>query len=286
MVRAIGIRRVLLLLLGFGVSVFSTLGCTSVFYYPRVANTKFYDPAKFNLFPKDVEITNSEGQGVHGWWFAAATQPAKGTIIFFHGNAENVTTHFLTLAWMPEEGYNYLVWDYPGYGVSQGEPSPRANVDSATAILRWAHQNMDDRPLIIYGQSLGGNIALRAALDLKDQIPFKAVIVDGTFRSYRSIARQKASESWVTWLLQPVAWLIMSDAYAPEHLERLAPVPLLVIHGQQDPVVAPRFGDEIFSLAVQPKQQWKIAEGLHNDTFWRHDKVYRKKLVEYLGSLR
>lgn len=286
MVRKICIGRFLSLLLGLSVLSFGLLGCTSILYYPRSAKTKFYDPSKLNLNPEDVEIVNSEGTGIHAWWFNAATQPAKGTVVFFHGNAENLTSHFLTLSWLPAEGYNYLIWDYPGYGVSQGDPSPRANAISGAAILDWVHKNKDDRPLIVYGQSLGGNVAMKVVLDKKEDIPIKALIVDGTFRSYRGIARGKVSENWVTWILQPVAWLVMSDAYAPEHLEKIAPIPFLVIHGQRDSVVRPQFGDEIFELAAEPKQQWKIPEGFHNDTFWRHDKVYRKKLVEYLESLR
>jgi fermentation-respiration switch protein FrsA (DUF1100 family) len=78
----------------------------------------------------------------------------------------------------------------------------------------------------------------------------------------------------------------MNDSYAPKNIENLAPVPLLVIHGQKDRVVNPEFGDEIFEKAAEPKQIWRIPEGVHNDTFWSHGRVYRKKLVEYLESLR
>jgi hypothetical protein len=261
------------------------MGCTSIFYYPRIKNSKFYDPIKVGLIQEEVEIDTELGTRVHAWWFSSAKNPAKGTVIFFHGNAENLTTHFLSLSWLPAEGYNYLIWDYPGYGVSEGEPTPKNNVIAAHAVLKWVNKNKDNSPLIIYGQSLGGNIAMKAVLDMKDQLPIKALVVDGSFRSYRSIARKKASESWLLWLFQPIAWLVMSDQYAPDNLKEFAPIPLLVIHGQQDPVVPPQFGDDIFSKASEPKQIWRIEDGYHGDTFWRHDKVYRKKFTDYLSSL-
>ena len=99
------------------------------------------------------------------------------------------------------------------------------------------------------------------------------------------MARQKASESWLLWILQPVAWLVMSDKYAPEKINELTPVPLLVIHGQKDNVIHPKFGEQIFEMASEPKQIWRIPEGTHGDTFWRHDRIYRRKLIDYLAQL-
>lgn len=260
-------------------------GCTSLFYLPRIAKTKFYYPAKVELIQQEIEITPANGVRIHAWWFDSKTNPAKGTVVFFHGNAENLTTHFLALSWLPAEGYNYIIWDYPGYGVSEGEPSPENNAIAAIEVLNWIHVHKDSNPLIIYGHSLGGNVALKAALEVKDKIPLKAVIIDASFISFRSMAKQKASESWFLWPFQPIAWLIMSDQFAPEKINELAPVPLLIIHGQKDNVIHPKFGEQIFEKAAEPKQIWRIPDGRHGDTFWSHDRSYRKKLIDYLAAL-
>jgi fermentation-respiration switch protein FrsA (DUF1100 family) len=261
------------------------LGCSSVVYIPRVAKTRFYDPAKFGLKQEEIDIPTSQGIKVHAWWFKSKTAPAKGTVVFFHGNAENISTHFLSLSWLPAEGYNYLIWDYPGYGDSEGEPSPENNVVSAHAVLEWVHKNKDDRPLIIYGHSTGGIVAMRSVLDTKDQIPYKVMVVDGSFCSFRSVARVKASQSWLLWLLQPVAWLLMNDEYAPKKLNEMTPIPLLVIHGQKDIVVPPQLGEDIYKKASEPKEIWRIADGNHGDTFWAHEGLYRKKFLEYIEGL-
>ncbi len=256
----------------------------SLLYVPREPLKKFYDPSIVGLKQEEIEFTNKDGTRLHGWWFSSKTQPSKGTVVFFHGNGENLTTHFLSLSWMPAEGYNYFIFDYPNYGVSEGEPTPYTTVISGQAALEWVHASKDQRPLIIYGHSLGGNIAFRSVLDLKEIIPVRALILDGSFLSYRSIARKKASESVLLWLFQPVAWLIMSDTYAPQHIENRASIPLLVIHGQKDTVVAAQFGEEIFEKSPEPKEIWRIEDGQHGDTFWAHQKIYRQKFLDYLAQ--
>ena len=265
--------------------------CTSVFYYPRVAKTKFYDPSQVHLKEENVEIETPLGWKIHAWWFKAQNssegeKSAKGTIIFFHGNAQNLTAHFLNLAWIPYEDYNYLIWDYPGYGVSEGEPSPEANVVSAKSVVQWVHEHKDPRPLIIYGQSLGGAVALRTVLDIKDQIPIKACILDSTFSSYRSLARRKAEQSWLTWVFQPLAWLLMSDQFSGNEIERLTPIPLLFIVGLQDKVIPPDVGEDLFEKAKEPKQIWRLANGQHTDVFWIDEKIHRKEFLDYLSSLK
>lgn len=258
------------------------VACSSLLYYPRENRGFFYDPKKFGLSQEEVVFRGKDGLELHGWWFAASAQPAKGTLVFFHGNAENISTHFLNFSWLPEKGYNYFIFDYPDYGKSTGQPSPESTVQAGQAALAWVHENKDKGPLFVYGQSLGGNIAFRAVLDVKDRIPIRALILDGTFLSYRSIARQKASESYLLWLLQPIAWLAMSDRYAPADIEKRVPIPLLVIHGQKDKVIDPKFGEEIFAKSPEPKEIWRIEEGQHGDTFFAHQKQYRQKLLDFM----
>ena len=149
-------------------STFSS--CTHLFYYP--SDQMYYEPKKLGLTPKEVAFDSEDGEKIHAWLFEAKQQPAKGTILFFHGNAENLTAHYVQLSWLPAEGYNYLIFDYPGYGRSSGHATEEGTIKAGYAALKWVHQ-YDPRPLIIYGQSLGGAIAQRVILDQKDQIPIR-----------------------------------------------------------------------------------------------------------------
>lgn len=268
-----------------GVTFFSFLlsGCMTLFYYPSRQN--FFEPLRVGLLQEEVDFQSSSGDAIHAWWFNSTVKPAKGTIVFFHGNAENISSHFASLAWLPKEGYSYLIFDYPGFGRSSGKPTPKNTMEAGKAAIEWVHNHKDQGPLIIIGQSLGGNIALKSLLDLNGKFPLKAIVIDCSFPSYQKIAAKKLSGSWVTWLLQPLAYVLVSDAYAPKNIDRLAPTPLLVIHGQKDVTVEPEFGDQIYDQAGEPKQIWKIPDGTHGSTFWSHDRIYQAKLVDYFSSL-
>lgn len=267
------------------VAVLLFSGCSNLLYYPDTRH-RFFDPETAGFKPENVFFSDIADRQLHGWWFSAKKTPAKATIIFFHGNAENLTSHFLQLAWISHEHYNIFIFDYPGYGRSEGNPSPQSCVESGHAAIDWvSNHKVKNGPIIIYGQSLGGNIALRTAIDKKDEVDLRLVVADSTFDSFQKIARAKLSHHWLTWPMQPLSHLLFSDRWAPEHLASLSPVPVLVIHGQQDATVEPIFGDRIFEKLAEPKTLWKIPKGRHTDVFWGHDHRYRSKFLSFIENL-
>jgi hypothetical protein len=261
----------------------SLAACSSLLYYPK--KEFLYNPKQFHLDPEIVTFQNKNGQKIQGWWFNSNTKPAKGTFVFFHGNAENISSHFIALSWLPAEGYNYFIFDYPGYGNSEGEPTPYANVITGQAALRWVHQTKDSSPLIVYGQSMGGIIAMRAAFEEKGKIPMKAVIADGTFSSFQRIGRKKLAQHWLTWLFQPLSYLVLSDEWAPE-VDKLSPLPLIVMHGKLDPVVEFEHGERIYADAKEPKAFIEVPQGHHGDLFWVADQKYRQVLLNELEKIK
>ncbi len=269
-------------------------GCSSLLYYPQ--KQQLMNPLRWGLEPEDVFFTNQDGLRLHGWWFAAQTiqgerKTALGTVVFFHGNGENLSSHFAMLAWLPAAGYNYFIFDYPGYGLSDGEPSPEKNVQSGVQALLWVTKNKDSRPLIVYGHSIGGVTALRSVEEVissdgvtADLVPIAGVIAEGTFLSYQSIAREKMSENWVTWLLQPLAYVLLSDKYAPKHVEKISPRHLLVIHGTTDPVIPFAFGQEIYQQAADPKNFVKVDGGHHGDLYLVDEHKYRQIVLDQVAT--
>ncbi len=263
-------------------SVLSLTACSSFFYYP--SRLVFYTPEKVHLQQEDVTFTNADGDSVNAWWFSAKTKVAKGTIVFFHGNAENMTTHFLMLHWVPEAGYNYLIFDYPGYGKSSGKPTQKNTVASGVAAIEWVQKNKDQRPLIVYGQSLGGNVAMRSAELVKNRIPLRNVIIEASFLSYKTVANQVLRRSWITWLLSPLAYVLVGNGGAPDDISTLSPVPMLFIHGDADYVVEVKNSKILFDHAKDPKQLWTVSGGQHGDTYFRDNGKYRALLLNYLEN--
>lgn len=256
--------------------------CSSLFYYPR--RDLLYDPARLNLTPSDIWINNKTDK-IHAWLFQANEDPkrkSKGTFVFFHGNAENLTSHYLSLVWLLDYNYDFLIFDYPGYGQSSGEPTPQSTTESGQLVLRWVHENLDTRPLYIYGSSLGGIVSLRVTQDLQNEIPIKMMIIDSSFNSYQKIGRRALSRTWVTWLFQPLAYLLLSDKYAPNTLSKLSPIPILFIHGEKDRTVEPIFSKEMFAESANPKDLWLIPNGTHGSTFFINRGEYREKLIQFI----
>jgi len=258
-----------------------TASCGHLFYYPD-QKTVFFDPHKMGLDYEDIYFQNHENKRMHAWWLPAKKN--KATIVFFHGNAQNLTSHFAYLAWLVQKDYNLFVFDYPGYGKSEGEPSAYDNVQTGIKAIEWVAANKDSRPLVLYGASLGGNILMRTAYELKEKNYIAALVADSTFPSYQNIGKKKLSYSWLTWLFQPLAYVLVSDRWAiDDRLSKMPNYPKLVIHGQKDMVVEPEFGDEIFKKFSEPKTMIRIPEGRHTDAYFAHDLIYRQQLLDWLN---
>jgi fermentation-respiration switch protein FrsA (DUF1100 family) len=270
-------RKNFVFLLGLG---WLLLGCNGLFYYP--SQKIFYTPQSFGATYEDVYFTSKDGTQLNGW-FIPAIGPAKGTVIHLHGNAENMTNHYLFVYWLPKEGFNLFVFDYRGYGASLGKPDRQGMIEDSIAAISYIRQRPDVDPnrIMIFGQSLGGAIALAAvAQDSKRGI--QAVVVESAFASYRSIANQKLGDSWVTW---PLAWLLISDSQSPlPMLKKIAPIPLLVIHGDNDRTVPYSQGRQIYQAASPPKEFWTVGGGHHTEAFTRYAKEYRPRLINFFES--
>lgn len=272
----------LMRILILGLLALVTSGCMSLLYMPRVGPQMFYPPDKLGYQPEDAEFVDREGNRIHGWWFPSRNGSSPATVVHFHGNAENLTSHYTMLAWITGQGFDYFIFDYPGYGRSSGEPDASNTVSAGVAAMEWAFVKGGKRPLIVYGQSLGGIVAQSAVLDTKDRIPICDVVLDSTFASYRSVARRKVATSWWTWILQPVAYLVMSDRHAPEDIGEISPIPSLVIHAKNDNIVEYPNGEDVYSRLKDPKEMWVLEEGLHGGSFYAGDQKLRGRLVERL----
>jgi len=263
-------------------------GCASrLFYYPdsRVYGT----PADAKLEYEKVTFASRDGTRLNGWFVPAVDKPL-GTVIHFHGNAQNMTAHFSFVNWIPREGFNLFVFDYRGYGQSEGNPTRRGVYEDAVAAIEYARSRKDVDPdrLLILGQSLGGANAI-AALGYNRFDGVRAVAIESSFYSYRQIVRETIAHIPVVSLLRwPLSFLVVGNGYSPgKVIDRLAPVPLLLIHGTSDRVIPLHHGEQLFKKADEPKQFWVIENGRHTEAFTTYGRQYRQSLVKfYMGALR
>jgi fermentation-respiration switch protein FrsA (DUF1100 family) len=261
----------------------SLIGCSNVFFFPYHAHVQ--TPEQLGLKYEDVYFNAGDGTRLHGW-FLPASGRALGTILFLHGNAENVSTHIMSVRWLPERGFNVFLLDYRGYGVSAGKPTlagVQDDVDSALKML-IARPDVDAGRLVVFGQSLGGAIAIHNVAHSPYRRHIRALAVESAFSGHRRITREKLSDFWLTWPLQyPLSWTV-SDKYSPaKAVADVGPISLLIIHGDKDLIVPTHHGQRLFDLAREPKQLWIVPGGGHIQAFQRQS--YRDRFVTYLTEV-
>ncbi|MBL9077986.1 MAG: alpha/beta fold hydrolase [Planctomycetes bacterium] len=235
-----------MLALLLGVAALSP-GCNGLFYHPDARRYRPLPPGA-----EEVWFASGDGTRLHGWFLPAQGEP-KGTVLHVHGNAQNLTSHLGFVDWLPARGFAVFAFDYRGYGASAGSPSRQGVFEDACAALDHvlARPDVDPKRVVVFGQSLGGAIAT-AALGERGTHGVRGVAVDSTFGSYVAMGNAALGGGALTW---PLAWLLLSDAHAPEDsVAAIAPVPMLFLHSTHDPVVPLAEGRRLFEAAREPKE--------------------------------
>ena len=263
--------------LGFVIWYLIFVGFDGKFYYP---NTTIYDrPEMFGLDFEQVSFRTRDGLKLAGWFFPAQGQ-SHGTVIHFHGNAANITAHLSLVSWLPDEGYNLLMFDYRGYGESEGKVTRAGTImDGHTAIdYVLGRPDVQGRPLFIYGQSLGGAVGIVVAAERPE---VQAVVAESPFSGYRRIAARHVRQLvFSKWLAKGIATLTVSSGYDPlDVVEQLAPRPLLVIVAGEDEICFPELGRELFAAAGEPKEFWLAFGAVHLGILSEHYSELRERVT-------
>ncbi|HEY5896805.1 MAG TPA: alpha/beta hydrolase [Burkholderiales bacterium] len=238
-------------------------GCTPVFFQPH--SVLVATPGLYGIDYQPVEMRAADGTALFAW-FLPARGAAKGTVLYLHGNAENISTHFANVGWMPAAGFNVLALDYRGYGGSEGRPSlpgVQLDIDAAMGAL-LERADVDPDRIIVFGQSLGGALAIYYVAHSRYREHVRADIADSAFADYRLVAKEKMAAFFVTWPLQWLPQFTVDGDYSPiASVAAVSPVPLLLIHGERDGVVPPHHSELLFGMAQQPKALWRIPDVGH-----------------------
>lgn len=257
-------------------------GCSSLFFFPD--KTTYITPDRLNLSYENVYLDTADGETLHSWWLPAQGQ-AKGTVYFLHGNAQNISSHLLNVAWLPAEGYNVFAIDYRGYGKSTGAPDIEGALHDSETGLRWLATKPDvqNAPIFLLGQSLGGALGLTLASEWvqRNESPeLNGVVLDGTFSGFRGIAKEKLSEFWLTWPFQtPLSWTIPDEYEGVDQIANISPVPVMIIHSVRDGIIPFHHGQALYEAASEPKQ-FLQTDTPHGATFVIP--AYKNSVLEFL----
>jgi fermentation-respiration switch protein FrsA (DUF1100 family) len=155
------------------------------------------------------------------------------------------------------------------------------DIDAAMRAL-LARPDVDPRRILLFGQSLGGALAIHYAANSAHRANVRAVIADSAFADYRLIVKEKLAGFFITWPFQWVASVSVNNDYSPEaSVRRLSPIPLLLIHGEDDVMVPPHHSQRLYDLAAQPKELWTVPGAGHIQAL--KSGAVRKRLTEFLS---
>lgn len=266
-----------LALLGLG-------GCSSLLFYPEPGQP--FTPERAQLAYRDLTLIAADGTRLHAWWLPAkAGVPLKGTVLHLHGNGGNMAWHLGASYWLPEQGYQVLMIDYRGYGLSQGKPSLPTVYQDIDAAMQWLSTapEVQGKPLVMLGQSLGGAMAIHyLAAHPEQRQRFQALVFDGVPASYRSVGRFALGTSWLTWPLQvPLSWIVPDGDSAIRSIERLESPPKLFFHSIDDPIVPLQNGISLYQHALPPRVL-QVTRGGHVQTF--ADPTWRQVMMRFLDD--
>src|SRR5258706_6386891 len=204
---------------------------------------------------EDVTFKASDGTGLNGWFFPANKSSARShlVVLLCHGNAGNISTRLDLCAALLERGVNVFLFDYRGYGGSQGRPSEEGTYLDAQAAHQWLQQKgFAGQHIIAFGESLGGGIASELAV----REPLGGLVLQSTFSCMTDLGAEL-----FPWL--PVRWMSTIKYETCAKLPRLK-IPVLVMHSRGDELIGFHHGDKNFGLANEPKLFWEL-KGEHND---------------------
>jgi uncharacterized protein len=241
----------------------------SLIYFPAKYPSGWWNPRGLQF--EDAEFAAADGTQLHGWYLPGKNPQA--VILFCHGNAGNLTHRVDVMQDLPQHAdSSLLVFDYRGYGKSQGSPDEAGVLADARAARKWLAERagVAETDIVLWGESIGGAVAV----DLAAEDGARGLILENAFTSLPEVA------AWhYPWL--PVRWLMRGQLNSLAKIGRYHG-PLLMVHGDADSVIPYSFGQKLFAAANEPKRFVTQPGADHNDP---RDEVFWNELREFLSRL-
>jgi uncharacterized protein len=240
----------------------------------------YFPQRQLDLLPADLglrseeAILDAEGVRVHAWWLPA--DGARLTVLMCHGNGGNISHRLDRAARIQQQlGASVLLFDYRGYGKSEGRTDEEGTYRDARAAYRFlvATKGVDPAALVLFGESLGAAVAVQLAIEQ----PARALVLESPFTSIPDMARAAYP------FLPPAGPLLRTRYDTLSKVPRLR-MPLLVLHGETDGIVPITQARRVFGAAPEPKRFWAIPGADHNDTYLVGGAPYWQVWREFLSG--
>lgn len=231
-------------------------------------------PRAFGIDYEQATVGTRDGERLRSWSLACPT--ARARIVYFHGNGGNLSMWAPIVAGIARRGYSVFAFDYRGYGLSTGRPTEQGMYRDVDAVIeRFWRDSEGGTPVVYWGRSLGVTMAAYAATVRRPD----GLILESGFPDAHSLIRSSPL----------LAFLALFSTYrfpCAEFLHRLdKPVPVLVMHGDDDHVVSITQGRALFDTIAAPKRFVTVRGGDHNDPAPSDPDTYWEAVGGFVESL-
>lgn len=234
-------------------------------------------PASLGLSHAEVvTLSSDDGVALQGWFVPAASTPPRFTVIMFNGNAGNRGMRAPVAAEFARRGVATLLFDYRGYGDSNGRPSEKGLARDARAARDYltTRTDVDTNRIVYFGESLGAAVALRLATVTP---PF-ALVLRSPFTSLTDIGRYHYPYLPVRWLLR--------ERYPSLERARTLSCPTLVIVGDRDSIIPAEHSRRLYAAITAEKRLVEIAGANHNDEEMFVGPALMQAVLDFVASIR
>lgn len=265
--------------------------CNHTFYLP--SRTLARSPRDFGV-DFDAQRVSVDGGVVHAWHLRPQGARRNTVVVHFHGNFRNMAEHLPQTEWLVRTGFPVVMFDYRGYGQSDGEPERSQTIADGRAVLRsvLADERYAGMDVVVFGQSLGGAVALPCVVAERDALRarLRGVVIEGAFDSYRAIAHAKI-EALPTgsWVSSALGWLLVSHGFEPIDAVRELWTPLVLVHATGDELVPYACGERLAAASpMRATAFWTVDSDVHLGTFpgtSRTAQAWRQRLLQWLAMV-
>lgn len=233
-------------------------------------------PASLGLVYEEVALRADDGETIMGWFVPArggGEEDGERTLLFFHGNAGNISHRLETISYFHSLGLSVFIIDYRGFGKSTGKPSVAGTMRDARAAWQWltVEKKIPASQIIVFGRSLGGGVAA----NLGTEVNPRALILESTFTSLHDVGKKMFPGL--------PKWLLGNDYDTLTRIVGQA-VPLLVVHSPDDEVIDFAMGRKLYESYEGPKAFVEIS-GSHGRGWFESLAVYDKGVKAFLETL-